>query len=127
MKKIVALLVLVLMVSIMTAGCGGGDVKTYSDVGDTIEVKANGEFIIALDSNPTTGYSWKAVYEESQFELISDNYEQDETEGMVVGAGGTQYLRFKALKTGDFEITLDYKRAWEGEPVERMVFSVEVK
>ncbi len=127
MKKIVALIALVLMVSIMAAGCGGGDVKTYSDAGDTIEVKANGEFTIALDSNPTTGYSWKAVYEESQFELLSDNYEQNETEGMVVGAGGTQYLHFKALKAGDFEITMDYKRAWESEPVERMVFSVEVK
>jgi inhibitor of cysteine peptidase len=111
----------------MAAGCSGGSVKTYSDVGDTIEAAVNGEFVISLDSNPTTGYSWKASYEESEFELISDEYEQYETEQMMTGVGGTQYLRFKALKAGNFEITLDYQRSWEGEPAERMVFSVEVK
>ncbi|HAS04754.1 MAG TPA: hypothetical protein DCR71_03195 [Dehalococcoidia bacterium] len=127
MNKIFAMVTCILIVSIMAAGCSGGSVKTYSDVGDTIEAAVNGEFVISLDSNPTTGYSWKASYEESEFELISDEYEQYETEQMMTGVGGTQYLRFKALKAGNFEITLDYQRSWEGEPAERMVFSVEVK
>ena len=37
----------------------------------------------------------------------------DEKATGLVGAGGTQYFRFKALKTGETEITLVYKRSWE--------------
>ena len=110
----------------MAAGCAGGSLKTYSDIDDTIEVKVNVEFVIALDSNPTTGYSWKASYEASEFELISDEYRQDETEQMMTGAGGTQYLRFKALKAGNFEITMDYQRPWEDESTQQKVFNVTV-
>jgi inhibitor of cysteine peptidase len=126
MKKIVAVVALILTLSMLAAGCGGDDVKTYSDAGAAIKVKVNGEFIIALDSNPTTGYSWKVLYEESQFELVSDDYVQDEKETMMTGVGGTQYLRVKALKSGDYEITMNYQRSWESEPVQQVVFSVKV-
>ena len=126
MKKVFAAVAFLLALSLLTAGCGGDDVKTYSDAGTTIEITVNGEFIIALDSNPTTGYSWEALYEESQFELVSDDYQQDEKEEMMTGVGGTQYLRFKALKSGNFNITLNYQRSWESEPIEQLVFSTEV-
>jgi inhibitor of cysteine peptidase len=126
MKKGMALAALFLLTAFAAAGCDGDNVKTYSDAGETVEVKAGNEFVIALESNPTTGYSWMATFEESEFELISDNYEADETEGMVVGSGGTQYLRFKALKAGEFKINLGYQRSWEGEPVNSLVFDVKV-
>jgi predicted secreted protein len=126
MKKVLAAVVFIFTVLIMSAGCVADGVNSYSDTCFTIEVKAGGEFIITLDSNPTTGYSWKASYDEAQFELVSDNYEQDETEEMMTGVGGTQYLRFKALKAGNFEITLDYQRSWEDEAIEQKVFSVSV-
>ncbi len=129
MKEYVTLTLLLLVLVFSSAGCSGGNVKTYSDVGDTIEVRVDGEFIIALNSNPTTGYSWFATYDEDEFELISDDYEQNtnNSDTIIMGAGGTQSLRFKALKSGETEITLDYQRSWEGEPSERMVFSVEVR
>ena len=126
MSKIFALVTCILTVSFMSAGCAGGNVKTYSDIGDAIEVAVNGEFVIALDSNPTTGYSWKASYEESEFELISDEYEQSETDEMILGAGGTQYLRFKALKAGNFEIAMDYQRPWEDQSTKQRVSVVNV-
>ena len=126
MKKIMAVVAFILTLSLLAAGCGGDDVKTYSDAGATINVKVNGEFVISLDSNPTTGYSWEAVYDESQFELVSDDYIQDEAEEMMTGVGETQYLRFKALKSGNFNITLNYQRSWETEPIEQKVFSTEV-
>ncbi|GAJ11551.1 unnamed protein product, partial [marine sediment metagenome] len=33
----------------------------------------------------------------------------------VVGAGGTELFRFRALKSGEVEITMVYKRLWEEE------------
>ena len=49
-------------------------------------------------------------------------------EGMV-GAGGIEYFRFKALKTGKTDITMVYKRQWE-EPTPQdvtKVFTVDIK
>ena len=114
------------MVSILAAGCEGGGVKTYSDAGSTIKATVGGEFIIALDSNPSTGYSWVAVFEETDFELISDEYQASNTNKMVVGAGGTHYFRFKALKAGSCQITMNYQRAWEGGAIEKKVFNISV-
>ena len=59
-------------------------------------------------------------------ELVKWNYEEQAQEG-VVGAGGIEYFRFKALKTGQTEITLVYQRPWEEEILEQKVFTVYVK
>ncbi len=126
MKKFLALVIpLVLMVSLVV-GCAGG-VKTYVDPEKTINTGVNQEFVIALDSNPTTGYGWEADYDESMLSLVEDKYSPDEKAKGLVGAGGTQYYQFKALKTGKTEITLTYKRSWETEILEQKVFKVDIK
>jgi predicted secreted protein len=45
----------------------------------------------------------------------------------LLGAGGTELFRFKALKSGDVEITMSYKRPWETDVLDQKVFTVEVK
>ena len=120
-------LILVVMVAILlVTGCAGG-VKTYTDSTQTINTGTNQEFIIALDSNPTTGYSWQVSFDTTALELIEQTYELGEyaKEG-IVGAGGTELFRFKALKSGDFQITFDYQRPWEDESIDQMIFTVEV-
>jgi len=44
----------------------------------------------------------------------------------LLGAGGTQYYRFQALKVGETEITVTYKRSWETEYYEQKVFTVDI-
>jgi inhibitor of cysteine peptidase len=121
------LLVLMLVAaSLLVAGCIGV-VETYDDPGKTVNIGVNEEFIIALGSNPTTGYSWQESYDETRFELVKWNYEEPTEEG-VVGAGGIEYFRFKALKAGQAEITLVYEQPWEGgETGATKVFTVEIK
>jgi inhibitor of cysteine peptidase len=61
-------------------------------------------------------------------ELLEKVYKEQAQEG-VVGAGGVEYFRFKALKAGETEITLTYQRPWE-EPTSQdltKVFTVDVK
>jgi inhibitor of cysteine peptidase len=102
-------------------------VETYDDPGKTVNIGVNEEFIIALGSNPTTGYSWQESYDETRLELVKWNYEEPTEEG-VVGAGGIEYFRFKALKAGQAEITLVYEQPWEGgETGATKVFTVEIK
>ena len=124
------LLILVAVVAIcMLAGCVG-EVKTYTDSGQTINIGVNQEFVIALGSNPTTGYMWQESYDENMLELVEKTYElgKEAKEG-VVGAGGVEYFRFKTLKTGETEITVVYKRPWEEPTPEDVtkVFTVNIK
>ena len=110
MKKFLTL-VAVVAIS-LAAGCGGG-VKTYSDPGQTINIGVNQEFVITLDSNPTTGYSWQETYDETALELVEKTYKPGEQAKQgAVGAGGTEHFQFKALKKGETEITMVYVRWW---------------
>jgi len=121
---ICGVLVSALMVSLL-ACCGG--VQTYTDSSQTIDIGVNQEFVIALDSNPTTGYGWQESYDENMFELVEKTYEEAEQD--LVGAGGVEYFRFKALETGETEITLVYTREWEEPTPEDIteVFTVSIK
>ncbi len=121
MKKF---LILVAVVTIsLVAGCIG-QVETYTDSGHTIDIGVNQEFVIALGSNPTTGYGWQESYDENILELVEKTYKLT---GEPVGGGGVEYFRFKPLKTGKTEITLVYKRPWEEKTVDQKVFTVTIK
>ena len=79
MKKMLPLLITgVILASCLMSGCGS-EVKAYSDPQQTIDIGADGEFVIliALDSNPSTGYSWEAEYDETKLELVDETYEAD--------------------------------------------------
>ncbi len=126
MKGFATVVMASIMVVFLIAGCGGG-VKAYTDSEQVINTTVNQEFIIALDSNPTTGYDWEASYDENMLSLEKEEYNPDEKEAGLVGAGGTQYYHFKALKVGETEITVTYKRSWETEYAEQKVFTVDIK
>lgn len=123
------LILVTVVAACLLAGCVG-QVKTYSDPGQAINIGVNQEFIIALDSNPTTGYSWQANYDETMLELVggeSTYKESKEAEEGMVGAGGTELFRFKALERGETKITMVYKRTWEAEILEQKAFTVNIK
>ena len=120
----VALLAAVLIICLV-AGCVG--VKTYTDSGQTINIGVGQEFVIALGSNPTTGYGWQESYDETMLELVEKTYEEQAEEEGAVGAGGIEYFRFHALEAGETEITLVYKRAWEEEFLAQKVFTVNIE
>jgi inhibitor of cysteine peptidase len=123
------LLIMMLIAAALTAAGCIGVAETYTDPGQTVNIGANQEFIIALGSNPTTGYSWQASYDQAKLELVGGESEyQEATQEGVVGGGGVEYFRFKALKAGPTEITLTYEQPWAGgETGETKVFTVDVK
>jgi inhibitor of cysteine peptidase len=128
MKKLLFFTGLLLTACLIT-GCGA-EVKAYSDPEETIDIGQNKEFIIliALESNPTTGYSWQASYDDTMLELVEETYELGEyAKQGPLGAGGTELFRFKALKSGEVKITMSYKRPWETEVLDQKVFTVDVK
>ena len=126
MKRFLLLLA-ALAIGLVT-GCIG-EVATYSDAGQAIDTEVNQQFVIALGSNPSTGYSWQASYDETMLELVGGQsiYKEEAEKGMV-GAGGVEYFRFKALKTGRTEVTLVYEQPWEGGGTgETKVFTIHIR
>ena len=127
MKRLLTPVVMAVVAMSLMAGCVAS-VNTYTDSGRTIDIGVNQEFIIALGSNPTTGYSWQESYDETMLELVENTYEPGEyAQQGAVGAGGTELFRFKALQVGETEITLVYKRPGEEEVLDQKVFTVNIK
>ncbi|MFC2056875.1 protease inhibitor I42 family protein [Chloroflexota bacterium] len=128
MKRFLVTVVASILLVSLVAGCSGEIGATcIIDPEEVISPTVGQEFVIALDSNPTTGYNWEVIHEEDMLSLEKEEYDPDKTEPGLVGTGGTQYYHFKALKTGETIIVVTYKRSWEEEYSEQKVFNVEIK
>ncbi len=121
------LLMAALAIGLVT-GCIG-EIATYEDEGQAIDTEVNQQFVIALGSNPSTGYSWQVSYDEAMLELVGGESKYKEAGGGLLGAGGVEYFSFKALKTARTEVTLVYKRPFE-EPTPQdltKVFTIHIR
>jgi inhibitor of cysteine peptidase len=96
--------------------------------GSVVQLNAGDTLEVALESNPTTGYSWQIV--EIDPALLSQEGEVEfEPQSDLVGAGGTETFRFKALAPGEGALQLNYHRIWEEgvDPLEVFSITVTVK
>jgi len=99
------------------------------DDGSQVELEIGRILIVTLESNPTTGYRWEVVeIQESILEQMGEaEFKQSDTgEPPLVGAGGWEIFRFKAISAGQTSLKLVYHRPWE-EGVEPLkTFSIQV-
>jgi inhibitor of cysteine peptidase len=88
---------------------------TDEDDGSSFEVARNGRLIVALQSNPSTGYSWSvAESTEDGLELQGEpEFVLPGSTTAIVGAPGTEVFTFKATGSGQVRLTLEYKRSFE--------------
>lgn len=77
--------------------------------GDDITVAPGERFVIALTSNPSTGYSWSAEPNANAEFLRSGQVPGPKRPG----APGTQRLTFLATAPGSSTLVLEYVRPWE--------------
>ena len=120
---------MILLATGLLAGCVR-EVTTYVDSGQTIDIGVNQEFVIAIGANPTTGYDWEVSLSGVgvMLELVDKVYKSaEEAEHEIVGTGGVDYFRFKAVEKGVAEITMDYKRPGEETGIEQKVFTVNIR
>ena len=81
-----------------------------------VEITYQGELIVTLGSNPTTGFQWSEnpkIADNTVLEQYEHNFLSPEATG-VVGASGKDVWTFKSLKKGTTIISFDYSRPWEG-------------
>ena len=116
-RGLTALVVVCVALAALLAACGddsgGGSSaskpKVY-EAGDSITVKNGDAFVIALEANPSTGYSWQAA-PNANVQFVSSKQVQGASN--AIGAPGTQQLTFKAVQTGSGTLTLNYLRPFD--------------
>ncbi len=126
MRRSLILVSGLIMLALLAAGCKIA-VDTYADAGRTVTIDRGQQFIIALGSNPTTGYSWQASYDEKMLTMVEKSYEQGEQSKGLVGAGGIEFFRFEALKSGETRMGFVYQRPWETTAAAEKSFDVIIK
>jgi len=110
---VVVVLVAAATLTIVLLNASGRDKIT----GDTFETTVGRTFTIALDANPTTGFSWRqSIKDPTIVGYVSDAYNAEARDPQVVGGGGTHTFTFEALAKGTTTITLTYARPWESVP-----------
>lgn len=92
-----SLFILILILAVGLVGCGGSDGLTPD--GAEFNVPVGDNVTIRLDSNPSTGYSWKlaTVPPEGVLELVDERFKPDDGGD---GAGGVQIFNFRAIGAG---------------------------
>lgn len=93
-----------------------------------IEAKVGQDFVIALPSNPSTGYSWRLARPlHSMLKLQRKRYIPPKVQ--KIGAGGTEELTFKSVRSGKATIMFEYIRPWEKDllPARERIFFVVAK
>jgi inhibitor of cysteine peptidase len=101
---------------------------TASDADRVIDVGLEGELAIALEANPSTGYTWMVEELDPQvLQLSRDDYLPNRGPGDAFGGGGIQVLTFRVTGTGEAGLTLAYRRPWEERAEPLGTFSVQVR
>ena len=77
-----------------------------------INVGVGEKFDIYLQSNPSTGYTWMEPRFDSNFLSLTCSQFIPPVSNLN-GAPGYQKYTFNALKAGDTQIIMEYKRPWE--------------
>jgi inhibitor of cysteine peptidase len=89
--------------------------NTQKNVKADYEINKNEILEISLKSNPSTGYSWKWIKNQSSkiVDSVSVNYIPTKVKEGIVGSGGNEIWKFKANQSGIDTLKFEYQRSWE--------------
>ena len=98
-------------------------VYNESDNGKTETLALGAQFMVKLDENPTTGYSWN-VSATDGLNITNDTYIPP-TSGLI-GAGGVHTWSMLTTKTGLQEFSGVYMRSWENKTGNETTYMLKV-
>ncbi len=101
------------ILALLLTSCTTSTSLTGSDNGKTIQAHIDDTISIALDSNPSTGYSW--AIEKNNTTLLTLKQSEFSGSNGVPGSGGTQTFTFVAKSAGTVNLQLKYWRSFEGD------------
>ena len=120
----IALFCLLLAACFALAACSG-QTPTATEQVTSLEVKKGQVFQVQLKGNPTTGYGWEVA--EVDEKVIQQQGEAEfKADSSLLGAGGTETLRFKAVGMGKATLKMVYRRSWEKDVAPLQTYTLEV-
>ena len=89
MKKLIVLIIVIVAVVMLFAGCSN------TLTANIVESDKADQTVVELEENPTTGYAWTyEISDESVLKLLSDQF-IDSSDKDTVGSGGIHEFVFK--------------------------------
>lgn len=74
------------------------------------KLRVNGKWTIEKDDNPSTGYQWEVEHDKEYLDFLGKEYRHSRPPGdRTLGAGGTSYFTFRALKPGFTKIIMKHR------------------
>lgn len=123
MKNITIISAGLLILASALSSCSSRSIEIgLEDNGSSHTIRKGQTLVVSLESNPTTGYSWQPVFDAQFLEQIGEA--EFDPESDLVGAGGMETFRFKALQPGTTTLTLNYLRPWEADSPPEEVFEL---
>lgn len=87
----------------------------------TMEVPVNTNFIIEMETNPSTGYAWTVNYNAKYIKLMSRTYMPYRD---LIGSGGVEIFEFQSLQAGSTEIKFTEQRSGETLPIREEIHQI---
>ena len=105
---------------------------TFHDPTIPVEVSVNEEFIIGINYEPSTEYFWREQFDSTALELLESTclvctegeLELQPISSFEITGDAVNFSRFKALKRGETEIVMVFKRPLEDTFIEQKTFRV---
>jgi inhibitor of cysteine peptidase len=126
-----ALYRIVTLILLLVAGCAStpshseGILLHESDSGQILELRVNDTFLILLDSNPSTGYSWNVEYIDlAVLEQVGEPLFTPDSN--LPGSGGTTMFAFQTIAVGQTLLRLIYHRTWEEDTPPLKTFEITI-
>lgn len=108
---------------------GASPLPEYNNPSKTVKTELGKDFVITLESNPTTGYGWRiaGTLDATMLKVVEIKHSRKQTK--LIGAGGKDLWTFRGLQKGKTVISFEYVRSWEKDvpPVKKEFFTVEIK
>jgi len=129
MKNKILIFTSLMLVTAMLTACAsaasGPQTLTETDNGKTIQLQTGDRFVVELDGNFTTGYSWEAVFPGGS--IVKQVGQAEFTpESNKLGAGGKIVLTFEAVTPGQQPLQMVYHRPFESDVAPLKSFTVNV-
>ncbi|HIH43800.1 MAG TPA: protease inhibitor I42 family protein [Candidatus Methanoperedenaceae archaeon] len=96
-----------------------------SDNGSQVMLNRSQTMVIALEANPTTGYTWE-IAEVNSSVLRQAGEIEFQPNSSLAGAGGVQSIRLYALAAGQTQLKLVYHRTFEKDVEPVGTFNIQV-
>ncbi len=99
-----------------------------SDAAAPVVVQSGEDFFIAMQSNPSTGYSWTQKIADGVILAYEGNVKENPAQAMP-GAPGQQIFIYHANRAGSTTITFSYSRPFEPDkaPERTVTFTIQVQ